>query len=76
MKEFFIAVQRNGEGNLTAFKTSSGRVLSYDQALQEVREGKIEHVHIFKGKDGEFYIRSNADGNPANNLDALPNFEN
>jgi hypothetical protein len=75
MKESFIAVQKNGEGNLTAFKTSSGRILSYSQAVKEVNEGKIENVHTFRGKDGELYIRSNADGNPFNNLDALPIIE-
>ncbi|MBD2846240.1 DUF3892 domain-containing protein [Paenibacillus sp. IB182496] len=73
-RENFVAVQKNGDGDLTAFKTSSGRVLQYDQALQEVQAGKIAGVNAFKGKDGDTYIRGDADGDPANNLDQLPLF--
>ncbi|WHX47601.1 DUF3892 domain-containing protein [Paenibacillus woosongensis] len=74
-RETFIAVQRNGDGNLTRFKTSSGRILDYEDALREVNAGAISGVNIFKGKDGEMYIRGDADGDPTNNLDALPTFE-
>lgn len=74
-RETFIAVQRNGDGNLTRFKTSSGRILDYEDALREVNAGAIAGVNIFKGKDGEMYIRGDADGDPTNNLDALPTFE-
>ncbi|MCS7459365.1 DUF3892 domain-containing protein [Paenibacillus doosanensis] len=73
-RESFVAVQKNGDGDITAFKTSSGRVLQYEQALHEVRGGNIEGVNVFKGKDGDFYIRGDADGDPTNNLDQLPMF--
>lgn len=56
-REHFIAVQKNGDGDLTAFKTSSGRILDYDQAKQEVQAGAIASVNLFKGRDGEMYIR-------------------
>lgn len=74
-RETFIAVQKNGDGDLKAFKTSSGRVLDYEQAKQEVQAGAIAGVNLFKGKDGEMYIRGDADGDPSNNLDSLPGFE-
>ncbi|MEK5476955.1 DUF3892 domain-containing protein [Paenibacillus sp. FSL R5-0407] len=74
-REHFIAVQKNGDGDLTAFKTSSGRILDYDQAKQEVQAGAIASVNLFKGRDGEMYIRGDADGDPTNNLDALPRFD-
>ncbi|MDQ0088349.1 hypothetical protein J2T12_001755 [Paenibacillus anaericanus] len=74
-RETFIAVQKNGDGDLTSFKTSSGRILDYEQALQEVNAGAIAGVNVFKGRDGEMYIRGDADGDPSNNLDALPNFQ-
>lgn len=74
-RERFIAVQRNGDGDLTAFQTSSGRILNYEQALQEVKAGAIAGVNVFKGRDGEMYIRGDADGDPTNNLDALPSFQ-
>lgn len=74
-RETFIAVQKNGDGDLKAFKTSSGRVLDYEQAKQEVQAGAIAGVNLFKGRDGEMYIRGDADGDPSNNLDSLPGFE-
>lgn len=73
-KESFVAVQKNGDGDITAFQTSSGRVLNYEQALQEVQNGNIVGVNSFKGRDGEMYIRGDADGDPSNNLDQLPVF--
>lgn len=73
-RESFVAVQKNGDGDLTAFKTCSGRVLDYDQAKQEVNAGNISGVNLFKGRDGELYIRGDADGDPSNNLDNLPSF--
>ncbi|MED4014721.1 DUF3892 domain-containing protein [Sutcliffiella cohnii] len=74
MKETFIAVQKNGDGDIEKFKTSNGRILSYEQALHDVNEGIVIGANVFKGKDGEMYIRGNADGDPTNNLDQLPTF--
>lgn len=74
-RETFIAVRKNGDGDLTAFKTSSGRVLSYDEALREVQSGAIAGANAFKGRDGELHIRGDADGDPTNNLDNLPAFD-
>ncbi|MGO4182412.1 DUF3892 domain-containing protein [Paenibacillus sp. TAF43_2] len=73
-REQIVAVQKDGDGDLTAFKTNSGRVLDYATALQEVQAGHIAGVNAFKGKDGEIYIRGDADGDPTNNLDQLPMF--
>jgi len=73
-RETFVAVQKNGDGDLTAFQTSTGRVLDYQQALSEVKSGAIAGVNVFKGRDGEMYIRGDADGDPTNNLDQLPTF--
>ncbi|MFX3633404.1 MAG: DUF3892 domain-containing protein [Candidatus Pristimantibacillus sp.] len=74
-REQIVAVQKNGDGDLTSFKTSTGRVLDYQTALQEVEAGQIAGVNAFKGRDGETYIRGDADGDPSNNLDQLPIFE-
>ncbi|MBD2870079.1 DUF3892 domain-containing protein [Paenibacillus arenilitoris] len=73
-REQIVAVQKNGDGDLTAFKTSGGRVLDYQTALEEVQAGHIAGVNAFKGRDGELHIRGDADGDPSNNLDNLPNF--
>ncbi|GBF76214.1 DUF3892 domain-containing protein [Paenibacillus sp. 598K] len=73
-REQIVAVQKNGDGDLTAFKTASGRVLSYEEVLQAVQAGQLAGVNAFKGRDGETYIRGDADGDPSNNLDQLPLF--
>ena len=73
-REQFIAVQKNGDGDLTAFQTSTGRILDYEQALKEVQSGAIAGANAFKGRDGQLYIRGDADGDPTNNLDQLPLF--
>lgn len=73
-RESFVAVQKNGDGDITAFRTSGGRTLNYEQALEEVKAGAIQGVNAFKGRDRETYIRGDADGDPSNNLDNLPTF--
>ncbi|MDG0871365.1 DUF3892 domain-containing protein [Paenibacillus thiaminolyticus] len=73
-RESIVAVQKNGDGDLTAFQTSTGRQLSYEQALNEVQAGNIAGVNVFKGRDGGMYLRGDADGDPTNNLDNLPLF--
>lgn len=73
-RETIVAVQKNGDGDITAFQTSSGRQLDYATALQEVQAGRIAGVNAFKGRDGETYLRGDADGDPSNNLDQLPLF--
>ncbi|MGG4394119.1 DUF3892 domain-containing protein [Paenibacillus thiaminolyticus] len=73
-RETIVAVQKNGDGDLTAFQTSTGRQLSYEQALNEVQVGNIAGVNVFKGRDGGMYLRGDADGDPTNNLDNLPLF--
>ena len=73
-RETFVDVQKNGDGDLTAFQTNSGRVMNYQEALQAVQNGEIAGVNAFKGRDGDTYIRGDADGDPTNNLDNLPMF--
>jgi hypothetical protein len=73
-RDSFVAVRKNGDGDIIGFRTSSGRTLDYTQALTEVQSGNIQGVNAFKGKDGDTYIRGDADGDPSNNLDQLPSF--
>lgn len=72
--ETFVATRKNQEGDITHFKTSSGRELDYDQALAAVESGAVSGVNIGRTKNGHGSIRGNADGNPENNLDNLPSF--
>jgi hypothetical protein len=72
-KEQIVAVRKNEDGDIVAFKTESGRELDYVTALQEAKSGKLAHVDVFH-KYGRDIIRSEPDGFDGNNLDNLPTF--
>jgi len=72
-KESIVAVRKNDDGDLIAFKTDTGRELDYVTALQEAKAGKLAHVDVFH-KYGRDILRSEPDGIKENNLDQLPGF--
>ncbi|KKK37158.1 hypothetical protein WQ57_15655 [Mesobacillus campisalis] len=72
-KEKIVAVRKNDEGDLIAFKTDSGRELDYITALDEAKAGLLQHVDVFH-KYGRDILRSEPDGVKENNLDQLPEF--
>ncbi|QIZ06712.1 DUF3892 domain-containing protein [Priestia megaterium] len=72
-KEEFVSVRKNDDGDIIAFKTSTGRELDYITALNEAKAGKIANVDVFH-KYGRDIIRSEPDGIKENNLDQLPGF--
>jgi hypothetical protein len=72
-KEQIAAVRKNDDGDIIAFKTSSGRELDYISALDEAKAGKLANVDVFH-KYGRDIIRSEPDGIKENNLDQLPGF--
>ncbi|OQM45873.1 DUF3892 domain-containing protein [Anoxybacillus sp. PDR2] len=74
MSEKVVAVRKNGDGDIVELKLSSGRIVDYKQAQVMAQNGEIEGVNTFRGKDGDWHLRSNADGDPSNNLDNLPTF--
>lgn len=73
-KESFVAVRKNGKGNITEFKSSSGKVYDYEMAKEAVQQGKIENCMLFTGRDGKQHIRTVRDDDPSNNLDNLNEF--
>lgn len=44
MKESIVSVERDHLGRVISFQTSSGRIISYQKALQEMNEGLIYDV--------------------------------
>lgn len=72
-QEKIIAVRKNDDGDLIAFKTESGRELDYISALNEAKDGRLAHVDIFH-KYGRDILRSEPDGIKENNLDNLKDF--
>jgi autonomous glycyl radical cofactor GrcA len=67
LKTQVVAVRKNGDGDIVELKLDSGHVVDY-------KNGQIENVNVFRGRDHEEHLRSNADGNSNNNLDNLPTF--
>jgi hypothetical protein len=73
-KQQVVAVRKNGDGDIIELQLSSGQVVDYKTAQQMAKAQQIENVNVFRGRDGDEHLRSNADGNPDNNLDNLPTF--
>ncbi|WP_108671497.1 DUF3892 domain-containing protein [Peribacillus acanthi] len=71
--ERIVAVRKNADDDIIAFKTNSGRELDYITALGEAKAGKLAHLDVFH-KYGRDIIRSEPDGIKENNLDQLPTF--
>ncbi|PFA67130.1 hypothetical protein CN378_12200 [Bacillus sp. AFS015802] len=71
--EQIVAVRRNRDNDLIAFKTESGRELDYITALEEAKLGKIAHVDVIH-RYGRDVLRSEPDGLKENNLSELPSF--
>lgn len=74
MDEQFVAVRKNSDGDIVELKTTSGRVVNYKEAQEMAKHGEVAGVNVFRGRDGDEHLRSNADGDPSNNLDNLPTF--
>jgi hypothetical protein len=72
-KDQIVAVRKNDDGDIIAFKTDSGKELDYITALDEAKAGNLAQVDVFH-KYGRDIIRSEPDGITENNLDNLPEF--
>lgn len=73
-KQQVVAVRKNGDGDIVELQLSSGQVVDYKEAQRMAKNDQIENVNVFKGRDGDEHLRSNADGRSDNNLDQLPTF--
>ncbi|HAX73303.1 MAG TPA: DUF3892 domain-containing protein [Firmicutes bacterium] len=73
-KESFVAVRRNNDGDLVAFKSTTGAEYDYETAKELCSQGLIENAETFVGKGHHTYIRGKVDGNEGNNLSNLPTF--
>lgn len=73
-KQQVVAVRKNGDGDIVELQLSSGQVVGYEEAQEMAKNDQIENVNVFKGRDGDEHLRSDADGRTDNNLDQLPTF--
>jgi hypothetical protein len=74
MEQFEIVAVRYKSGKLTNFKLNNGQELDYQQAIEMGKQGQIKGIDVVDRASGMQFIRSQADGNLANNLDMLPEF--
>jgi len=54
--EKIIKVERNHFGEIINFQTSSGRIISYQKALNEIEAGVIRGVEVQENELGASYI--------------------
>lgn len=73
-QEQVVAVRKNGDGDIVELKLTSGKVVDYKTAQTMVKNDEIAHLNVFRGRDGDEHLRSDADGRKDNNLDELPTF--
>lgn len=69
-----VGVRKNGDGDIIELKLDNGTVVDYKTAQHMVKNKEIKNLNVFRGRDGDEHLRSNADGDPSNNLDNLPTF--
>ncbi|MGG4344888.1 DUF3892 domain-containing protein [Paenibacillus lautus] len=69
-----VGVRKNGDGDIIELKLDNGSVVDYKTAQQMTKNKEIKNLNVFRGRDGDEHLRSNADGDPSNNLDNMPNF--
>jgi len=70
-----VAVRRDSStGNVELFKTNDGQIFDYPTMILLVGNGSVSGLQLGGAKDGSKTIRGVADGDPSNNLQALPTF--
>ncbi|WP_027409791.1 DUF3892 domain-containing protein [Anoxybacteroides tepidamans] len=72
--ETFVAIQKNHEGTIINFKTSTGRVLSYRKAMMEIENGNVSGAYVFTDEDGHSYISATPTEHATGSLENLPTF--
>lgn len=74
-KTRIVKVRKNAEGDITDVMLENGNVYNIDEAIMMTRDGIIEGVNVGKAKNGREFLRSNPNGDNADNLDHLPTFK-
>ncbi|EFU41642.1 hypothetical protein PVOR_11890 [Paenibacillus vortex V453] len=69
-----VGVRKNGDGDIIELKLDNGTVVDYKTAQHMVKNKEIKNLNVFRGRDGDEHLRSNADGDPSNNLDNMPTY--
>ncbi len=73
-KSRIVKVRKNEEGDITDVMLEDGAVVSMNEAIQMVRQERIEGVNVGTSKNGREFLRANPNGTENDNLDQLPPF--
>jgi hypothetical protein len=69
----FVAVREDENGKITLLKTDTGQIVSFHEAQQLVREGKVDSLTELK-EDGTWVIDDELQHAHGVNFDILPHF--
>ena len=69
-----VAVRKDNQDRIVAFKLDDGRELDYEQCVDAIHNGELPSLICTNTQTGSLSIRTQADGNPDNNLSRLPLF--
>jgi hypothetical protein len=67
------AIKKDGNGDITEFRTNTGETFSYSEAVEYAKQGKIAGVEVYN-KNGKEALRSEDDGIEGNQLEHLPDY--
>lgn len=74
-----VAVRKDDRDRIIGFKLDDGRILDHDQCAEAIHNGELPDLVCTLGRPTNYgdqpqIIRSQADGDPTNNLSRLPEF--
>lgn len=69
-----VRVKKNQDGDITDVMLENGNIYSLHEAVMMAKDGLLADVNVGTAKNGKEFLRSNANGNPNDNLDNLPLF--
>jgi hypothetical protein len=76
LKKSIVAVRKNADGEIEQVKFNDGQVSSVEDAIAMAEKDEISHVNTgaTRGDNSHKTLRSDPDGDTANNLSNLPSF--
>lgn len=67
-------IKKDHEGNITDVMLDNGTVLPINHAIMQAKDGLLDGVIAFRGKDGGEFLRTDPTTYPTDNLSDFPTF--
>lgn len=75
MDKFTITkVRKNDEGDIVEVMLNDGNSYPIQDAIEMVKNDKIDGVNVGKSKNGREFLRANPDGDESNNLESMSTY--